>query len=174
MWLYYFISQTLMRCFFWKSFPVRNFFTSFSYVSLTRFMPNLYFYSWRDKVINIFDEFRNKKKRFWTNYNFVVILGTSGLRGRCQISLLSLIEFNPLQPVLLFHTFWKHQKTFRFSDVFRRYRRATPDCNGLSNLINFNDPLYFETLQCCVKIFGARFFLISDLKVNGYGIVKKC
>ena len=31
-------------------------------------------------------------------------------------------------PVLLIYVPWKHQK---FSDVFRRYRKATPDCNGL-------------------------------------------
>ena len=34
-------------------------------------------------------------------------------------------------PVLLIYTPWKHQKTFKFSDVFRGYRKATPDCNGL-------------------------------------------
>ena len=34
-------------------------------------------------------------------------------------------------PVLLFNTPWKHQKTFRFSDVFRGYRKVTPGCNGL-------------------------------------------
>ena len=33
--------------------------------------------------------------------------------------------------VLLFYIPWKHQKKFRFSDVFRRYRKATPGCNGL-------------------------------------------
>ena len=37
-------------------------------------------------------------------------------------------------PVLLFYTPWKHQKTFRFSDVFRGYRKATPGCNGLNNI----------------------------------------
>ena len=34
-------------------------------------------------------------------------------------------------PVLLFYTPWKYQKIFRFSDVFRRYRKATPSCNEL-------------------------------------------
>ena len=33
--------------------------------------------------------------------------------------------------MLLFYTPWKHQKTFRFSDVFRGYRKATPGCNRL-------------------------------------------
>ena len=43
-------------------------------------------------------------------------------------------------PVLLFGTPWKHQKTFRFSDVFRGYRKATSGCNGLSELMNFYSP----------------------------------
>ena len=34
-------------------------------------------------------------------------------------------------PMLLIYTPEKHQKTFRFSDVFRGYRQATPGCNGL-------------------------------------------
>ena len=33
--------------------------------------------------------------------------------------------------MLLFCTPWKHQKGFRFSDVFREYRKATLGCNGL-------------------------------------------
>ena len=37
-------------------------------------------------------------------------------------------------PVLLFYTPWNDQKTFRFSDVFRGYRKATPGCNGLKRL----------------------------------------
>ena len=35
--------------------------------------------------------------------------------------------------MLLFYTPWKHQKTFRFSDIFRGYRKATPGCNGLNS-----------------------------------------
>ena len=35
-------------------------------------------------------------------------------------------------PVLLFYIPWKHLKTFRFSDVFRGYRKATTGCNGLN------------------------------------------
>ena len=37
--------------------------------------------------------------------------------------------------VLLFYTPWKLQKTFRFSDVFRGYRKATPGCNGLKPFV---------------------------------------
>ena len=33
--------------------------------------------------------------------------------------------------VWLFYALRKHQKTFRFSDVFRGNRKATPGCNGL-------------------------------------------
>ena len=35
--------------------------------------------------------------------------------------------------MLLFYTRWNHQKTYRFSDLLRGYRRATPGCNGLTN-----------------------------------------
>ena len=34
--------------------------------------------------------------------------------------------------VLLFYIPSKHQETFRFPDVFRGYRKATPGCNGLN------------------------------------------
>ena len=40
--------------------------------------------------------------------------------------------------MLLFYNPWKHHKTFRFSDVFRGYRKATPGCNGLRK----------KTVQC--------------------------
>ena len=36
--------------------------------------------------------------------------------------------------VLRFYTSWKHQKTFRFSDVFRDCRKATPSYYRLSNI----------------------------------------
>ena len=39
-------------------------------------------------------------------------------------------------PVLLIYTPWKHQKTFRFSDVFKGYRQAKPGCNGLKSVKN--------------------------------------
>ena len=37
-------------------------------------------------------------------------------------------------PVLPFYPLWKLQKTFRFSDVFRGYKKATLGCNGLLSL----------------------------------------
>ena len=44
-------------------------------------------------------------------------------------------NFNPLQPGVAFlyplRTLENLQKTFRFSDVFRGYRKATLGCNGL-------------------------------------------
>ena len=43
--------------------------------------------------------------------------------------------FNPLQPGVAFIYPWKPQKIFRFSGVFRRYRKATPGCNGLSDIL---------------------------------------
>ena len=47
-----------------------------------------------------------------------------------------LLRLTLYRPMLLFHTPWKHQKTFRFSDVFRGYRKATPGCNGLNNILS--------------------------------------
>ena len=54
------------------------------------------------------------------------------------------IKVTHYSPLLLFYTPWKHWKTFRFSDVFRWYRKATPGCNGLiknknnSQIVRFN------------------------------------
>ena len=42
------------------------------------------------------------------------------------------VHLTHYSPVLLIYTPWKNQKTFRFSDVFRGSRRATPRCNGLN------------------------------------------
>ena len=41
------------------------------------------------------------------------------VRDHLQISLLILTRYSP---VFFIYTPWKHQKTFRFSDVFRGYR----------------------------------------------------
>ena len=41
--------------------------------------------------------------------------------------------------MLLLYTPWKHQKTLKFSDVFRGYTKATPRCNGLMFFDNFID-----------------------------------
>ena len=45
--------------------------------------------------------------------------------------------------MLLFYTPGKHQKTFRFSDVFKWYGKATPGCNGL---IKYNSMYYIFEL----------------------------
>ena len=60
---------------------------------------------------------------------------------------------NHYSPVLLFYTLWRHQKTFRFSDVFRGYRKATPGCNGLT-----------ENHACVLAIMQSRktFFNLLD------------
>ena len=53
-------------------------------------------------------------------------------------------------PVLLFHTPWKYQKTFRFPDVFRGYRRATPGCNGLKlHKIKTHSFIYYIIHKLC-------------------------
>ena len=50
-------------------------------------------------------------------------------------------------PVLLFNNPWKHQKTFRFSDVFRGKRKATPGCNGLSKASDFKNTVAMDLHQ---------------------------
>ena len=59
--------------------------------------------------------------------------------------------FAHYSPLLLFYNPWKHQKTFRFSDVFRWRRKTTPGCNGLKLHIRFylgsygdKDPTEYE------------------------------
>ena len=56
---------------------------------------------------------------------------------RLQISFLILSELNPLQPSVAFLYPLKNQKTFSFYDVFRKYRKATPGYNGLSEQNSF-------------------------------------
>ena len=52
--------------------------------------------------------------------------------GKLSCSILIAVTSAYYSRVLLFYTTWKHRKTFRFSDVFRRCRKATPDYFGLS------------------------------------------
>ena len=51
--------------------------------------------------------------------------------GQILSKILIYMYLTHFSPVLLFYSPWKHQKTFKFSDVFRRYRKAVPGCNGL-------------------------------------------
>ena len=78
------------------------------------------------------------KKGFPTSSQFLPSFLNSTIFGMCTIfynrfsqSWSSLTHYSP---VLLFYTPWKHQKTFKFSDVFRGYRIATPGCNRLRRL----------------------------------------
>ena len=43
-----------------------------------------------------------------------------------------------------FSTPWKHQKTFRFSDVFRGYWQGALGTNGLKGSINMKGVLYYD------------------------------
>ena len=51
--------------------------------------------------------------------------------------------FNPLQPGV---AFLYPLKTFRFSDVFRGYKKATPGCNGIKNVLVFSVKDYLMLL----------------------------
>ena len=42
------------------------------------------------------------------------------------------LSLSPLQPDVAFLYHLKTSETFRFSDIFRGYRKATPGCNGLN------------------------------------------
>ena len=50
--------------------------------------------------------------------------------------------------VLIFYTSWKHQKTQTFYDVFRGYRKASPDCNGLNFFMDGWQILRFYMYRC--------------------------
>ena len=71
------------------------------------------------------------------------------IKDRLQISLLS--EFNLLQPDV---TFLYPLYTFRFSDVFRRFIKVTPGCNGLSELINFYSPWHYQRTYAILMFSG--------------------
>ena len=58
-------------------------------------------------------------------------------------------------PVLLFYTLWKHQKTFWFS-VFTGYRKATPGCNGLTES-------YSETTKGIIGLLHLLYTMFNKL-----------
>ena len=62
--------------------------------------------------------------------------------------------------VLLFYTPWKHQKTYRFSDVFRGYRKTTPGCNHNNYHGDLPPKLWAQFLVLKKNFFwgGWRFF----------------
>ena len=64
-------------------------------------------------------------------------------------------------PVLLSYAPWKHQKTFRLSDVSRGYRKATLGCNG-STFYHFI-VIYYST-DFKVHPIPERFFLKEPVK----------
>ena len=66
-------------------------------------------------------------------------------------------------PGVAFYTPWKHQKTWRFSDIFRGYRKATPGCNGL--MFSF---IYFRLIFPFYTPWKHRFLMISGIKREHY------
>ena len=59
-------------------------------------------------------------------------------------------------PVLLFYNPWKHQKIFRFSDVFRGYRKTTPGCNGLRCLVGVKANMTWTTKNNFLSLFSQK------------------
>ena len=72
-----------------------------------------------------------------------------------KISHLKLTHYSA---VLLFYTPWKHLNTFRFSNIFRGYRKATPGCNGLNNL-SFSGIRFYLTLATRSVKTGPIFYI---------------
>ena len=58
--------------------------------------------------------------------------------------------------VLLFYTPWKHQETFWFSGIFMGYRKATPDCNGLTDIKN--NLRHFGKIHCTCVVCRCAFY----------------
>ena len=74
-----------------------------------------------------------KKASYYFQFTLIkIVFYVQHVVNKCTISILSHYSL-----VLLFYTSWKHQKTFRFSDVFRVYKKATPGCNGLISNLQF-------------------------------------
>ena len=94
--------------------------------------------------------------KVFTNISNFPLLGLSQL---CLGIVAKLIHYGP---VLLSYTPWKHQKTFRFSDVFRGYRKATPGCNRLSELTSIapetiRKPYIFWWSQFEIEVYSLNF-----------------
>ena len=70
------------------------------------------------------------------------------------------IQFNPFVPNIPFHTPWKHQKTVRFSDVFRGVEKGYIG----SEWINVQSML----VQACKIIRGLNHHSFGFLRVTGY------
>ena len=78
------------------------------------------------------------------------------------------LDLTHYRPVLLFYIPWKHQKTFRFSDVFKRYRKAKPGCNGLIRPIQelecFCSILTFQMLFLCPYLSAKQIYRHGRVK----------
>ena len=67
----------------------------------------------------------------FANANVLIIGHVNSRDMNYDYEILDNSQLTYYSPMLLFSTPLKHQKTFRFSDVFRGYRKASPGCNGL-------------------------------------------
>ena len=89
---------------------------------------------------------------------------------------MQLCSLTHYSPVLLFYTPWKHQKTFRFSDVFRGYRKAIPVCNGLNNSVFFVrilwrvffQPITMALIRSVLLHQTCKFYLFISLFITDY------
>ena len=70
------------------------------------------------------------------------VVGSKLLTNLCSCNC-GRIQLTHLCPMHPFSTLWKHQKTIRFSDVFRGYRKDALGTNELSNRFWFVAVKYY-------------------------------
>ena len=98
-------------------------------------------------------------------------LPVEGATLRCS-SVKHFWNLNPLQSGVAFLYPWKHQKIFRFSDVFKGYRKATLDCNGLikESWCLFNDE-FLRMLLTFQNVNGWMLLFFISTFLNDFDVV---
>ena len=110
--------------------PVESLFVQFLYTHLYLITEYKYKYLWV-LAPTLYKMQFEENKFFFFFFFFRCFILASCLFWICYY-LLSLTYYNR---VLLFYTPSKHQKTYRFFNVFRGYRKGTSGCNAL--MLNF-------------------------------------
>ena len=94
---------------------------------------------------------------------------------------ISFVNLTHFSPVLLFYTPWKHQKTFRFFDVFRGNRKVTPGCNGLScNLQTLANHFPYFLYSCILHVLMYQVMLkihcfsLEQIVFHGFAVYFLC
>ena len=130
--------------------------------SLARSCSRSYFHWDSCKFVKIFYQdpenhliFFHQNRNFWVLKQDAQVLAKVVKRSSQNLSEIMLNHYSPL---LLFYA-WKHQKNYRFSDVFRGYRKATLDCNGLSSFKKLAGTFISLSCKNTRKISITQYFL---------------